>query len=231
MSIERIYSPTAATTAANTLQQVLEKYEAVPILLLVSGGSWLSVLDLLPPQLCSYQLTLGMLDERYDTNPAHNNFSQLMRTTFFATAKTCGLDVIDTRVQPAETAEALALRFEETIRAWQADNPEGVIVVTFGMGSDGHTAGIMPGYVATLSADAAYVQSYSVPETVNPFPDRVTVTPHFLTTQVTEAVAYVSGEHKCATLAAVMQASRTVEEAPAQLWHDIPVVTVVTDCP
>lgn len=225
-----LFSSTPAATAARKLQQTLERYKASPVLLLVSGGSWLSVLDLLPLQLCSLQLTLGVLDERYDTNPANNNFALLMRTTFFATAKSCGVDVIDTRVQFDEGAAELAARYTQTIHAWQKDNPDGVIVATLGMGADGHTAGIMPGYVAALSEDSVYALAYTVPTTVNPFPVRVTVTPYFLRTQVTAAVAYVAGPHKCTLLQLVRQSKIRVEAAPARLWHDMSRVTVVTDC-
>ena len=114
------------------------------VLFLSSGGSALSVLDFIHSDVLGEYLTIGVLDERYDKTNKDNNFTQLMQTEFYAAAKKIGCGFIDTSVREGQTQEELAVWFEKKIMDWIANNPGGSSIATVGVGTDGHTSGIMP---------------------------------------------------------------------------------------
>lgn len=213
--------------AARAVTQMLEMYAAQPVLLLLSGGSWLTALDAVSG--VDGRVTIAMLDERISTDPAVNNFAQLQRTTFYAPAHAAGAAFIDSRPGAEDTPTTVAARLDTAWKAWRTDHPDGVILATLGMGEDGHTAGILPGAWPGVTDSSAWVAGYTVPPTVNPFTERVTATPYFLQTHLVGAVALVSGAAKAAPLSDLATRAHSVLEQPAQLWHDISNLVVVTD--
>ena len=171
-----------------------------PVLLLVSGGSALQLLDFVTETTLNSRVTLSVLDERFSTDPMINNFAQLEQTAFFAAAIARGVAIISTKVTPLDSLVILRDRFDSALRAWRTTHPKGVIIATMGIGPDGHTAGIFPGdYGVTWTGDA-WIVGYSVPCTVNSNPNRVSVTDTFLTTQVNEAIVYAVGPLKQALI-------------------------------
>jgi len=201
-----------------------------PVLLLLSGGSALGVLDVVPASVLGKHLTVAMLDERWSEDPQINNFAQLRTTDFYKRAVAAGVSFFDSRPRLGEPAVALASRYEDFLRAWYMSHSGGVTVATLGMGVDGHTAGIFPGYVAALDRAGTWVAAYTLSLTTNPYSDRVTVTPHFLITQITHAVAYVVGLDKRPVLATLTSNPDTDPELlPAVLWHQVSNLVVVTD--
>lgn len=215
--------------AAESLGVALELNKYRPTLLLLSGGSALEVPNRLPASVFSSNLTIAMLDERWSTDLTVNNFAQLMATGFYERRKVAGATFFDSRPKTGESASDLAARFDSFLHAWRGENADGVIIATLGMGVDGHTAGIFPGFVERLGVDEEWVKAYEVPLTLNPYTDRVTVTPQFLTANVDRAVALVAGAAKKSVLAEVMDEAASPETYPAMLWHRMPNVTVVTD--
>ena len=132
----------AIEKASSRLNQILDAHSHVPTLFLSSGGSSLELLEhivIFPPN-----FTVGMTDERFSEDPKVNNFAQLVETSFFQKAQEKGAYFIDTRVQSREDMEALSKRFEDALKEWQKEHPGGRIVITQGMGLNGHTAGMMP---------------------------------------------------------------------------------------
>ncbi len=215
--------------AAETLGVALELHKDRPVLLLLSGGSALAVPERLPASVFGVNLTIAMLDERWTTNPEVNNFAQLMALGFFERRRSAGATFFDSRPQAGESAAHLAARFETSLHNWYEAHPGGVTIATLGMGTDGHTAGIFPGYVAALDAAGKWVEAYTLAPGMNPYLERVTVTPQFLTTKIDLAVGLVVGEAKHSVLQAVMSGDGSPEIYPANLWHQVRHVTLVSD--
>lgn len=229
--MELIQSDTPAQVAVQRLYHLLVETDE-DVLLLVSGGSWFSVLSTFPEEeievIFNKRITIGLVDERYTHEPVVNNFTQLQATDFYRHTAAAGCQYIDSRVQSGESFVDYTERFADAIRVWAENHPAGVVIATLGMGLDGHTAGIFVDSPARTSLD--WVVGYEVPPAVNMHPFRTTVTTHFLETQVAHLVVYVSGVDKCAVLEKVL--TRTDEEVdyPAAVWWNVSDAVVVTDC-
>jgi 6-phosphogluconolactonase/glucosamine-6-phosphate isomerase/deaminase len=195
--MEIVHTDKPLETAVKALTDALQQDAGVPILLLVSGGSAFGLLDLVPDSVLGPQLTLAVLDERCSEDPHINNFAQLQVTDFYQRAVAAEVVVLPTLVKEGESCAIVGQRFEAMLRAWRETHPTGVVVATMGIGPDGHTAGIMPGeYEGVDFAGQDWVVSYEVPESVNPYTQRITVTNTFLETQVDQAIVYAVGAEK-----------------------------------
>lgn len=187
------------------------------MLLLLSGGSALAPLRLLPEPPSA---TIAALDDRVSDDPAVSNYLQLveagMRPGF------------DSRPRPGEPREAVAARFDAFLRGWRQAHPEGRVVITQGIGPDGHTAGIFPLAAASFSAlyDGAWAVSHAHGA---PYPERVTVTPGFLVDQVDASLLYVGGENKREALARALDPTSRPHEVPAAVIQRMRDVRLVTD--
>lgn len=187
------------------------------VLWLVPGGSAsiiaLDVLRLLEKYDTS-QLSITLTDERYGL-PGHpnENWTQLMRAGFRPIeARTYrvlnGADVTDTALEYAKWLEA---------HRESADYAIGL----FGIGADGHTAGIKPHTIAAQTSDTT---SYFKGEDF----ERVTITPAFIA-QLDEAVVYTQGSAKFPTIDRLLNESISVIEQPAQALKSTGKLTVFTD--
>ncbi|MBI1971304.1 MAG: 6-phosphogluconolactonase [Candidatus Wildermuthbacteria bacterium] len=205
----------AREAAAQKLNQLLDAYSRVPTLFLSSGGSSLELLDGLE---IGKNVTVSVLDERYSTDPTVNNFAQLferIRPKAF----------IDARIGQNETIQQLAERFKRELREWKAKNPNGKIIITQGMGPDGHTAGIMPG--VAFDGDR-WVAEYDAKEK-NEFPLRVTTTFSFLRDQVDYSIAYITGEKKRDAFEQLLADQGTLAATPARIMREMKNVKIFTD--
>ncbi len=218
-----------AARAGELLSDALNAGGAEPTLLLLAGGSALALLSYVKGSALPSRFTVGMLDERYSTDTKVNNYAQLMESAFYATAAAASATFIDSRSRLSEPAAAVASRLHDALTAWRRGNPTGRVIATLGMGPDGHTAGIFPGFVTVLSKRGQWVEAYEVPKDIHEYTTRITVTPHFLTTEVNHAVAYVVGKDKHSVLATLTAHPPDPELLPAALWYQIPNVTIVTD--
>ncbi len=140
---------------------------------------------------------------------------------------------IDTLTLVDDTIDTLAARFEEGLAAWRTEHPSGIIVGLFGMGDDGHTAGIFP-MPEDLEAFADCFQSdrlvvgYRAPETAT-IPLRVTVTLTGIRSFAC-GFAYVCGGQKRDNLYELRyDASPPLHILPAGIWRDLPSVGVAKD--
>tara|TARA_Y100000310_G_C20663347_1_gene806030 strand:- start:685 stop:1389 length:705 start_codon:yes stop_codon:yes gene_type:complete len=220
----------AVERAVSRLNKILDAHSHVPILFLASGGSSLALLEritVFPPK-----LTVGVTDERFDEDPSVNNFVQLVETPFFEKAQDRGAYFIDTRVQPREELEVFAKRFESSLMNWQAEHPGGRIVITQGVGPDGHTAGIMPhpterDVFQELFEGKQLVQGYDAKEK-NEYPLRVTITLPFLR-MVDHSIVYMTGREKKDALSRMLKAEVRLWETPARIIHEMKEVHVFTD--
>ena len=214
--------------AANKLNDVLKEVSSneVPVLLLLSGGSSLSLLEDIDYVNLGSQVTVTVLDERYSTDPLESNMAQIASTKFYMKAREAGCKFIDTRVQNNETQEQLAARFNNELIAWIRQNPRGKIIATVGIGEDGHISGIMP-YLEdpTLfsrmfdNKNDEVVTSYDA-SGKNPYPRRVTTNMNLIR-KIDIAIVFAVGENKKEALGKLRNNEGSINETPARILRDI----------
>jgi 6-phosphogluconolactonase/glucosamine-6-phosphate isomerase/deaminase len=216
----------------HTVSSYLKENSDKQILLLLSGGSALKILDYIDASTLSSNLTITVLDERYSTDPNINNFAQLMDLDFYKKAKEKGCHFIDTQIQNGENQEQHAERFDQELKNWRNQNPTGKIISTQGMGPDGHTSGIMPFPEKTelfeklFNDSQKWVVAYDASRK-NPSALRVTTTLSFLR-EMDVTIFYVTGESKKTVLQEVLQPG-SVAEYPARIIHEMKKVLLFTD--
>lgn len=209
--------------ATNNLEKVLVENSDKNILLLLSGGSALSLLSQ-NMQGLNDRLTIGVLDERYSLDPKINNFSQLIETSFYLTAKEKGCKFIDTRINNNETIQDLVNRFEKELKSWKENNPTGLIIITQGMGPDGHTSGIMP---RPENDHGRWVVGYDAGNK-NQYPLRVTTTLSFLKL-VDVSITYIVGKEKANILNKILSEDISPNIFPASIIKEMKKVLLFTD--
>jgi 6-phosphogluconolactonase/glucosamine-6-phosphate isomerase/deaminase len=237
----------AIAGTASYLNDLLSTHIDSPILLLLAGGSSVSVLDHINPEYLSELLTVTVTDDRYSKELDENNFSILQTTSFYNGLIQVDAFCINTQVFEVEDFESYRSRFEKNIRDWKMDFPKGKIIALYGMGSDGHTAGIIPG-VLDLSS---FVKEFDSTDRLigkmdagdkNPFPLRVSTTLSFMRDWVDHAVFFISGQEKDQKLKdslsskSVLSGEINIEDKnslysklPASVMVDMKDVVVFTD--
>ncbi len=227
--MEIVLNTSPYEVAGHALVSALEKHAGKPVLILVSGGSAFKILEYVGEQFLSSLCTLGVLDERYSSDVGVNNFLQLEKTAFFKTAVKKDVSIIDTSVHENEDMLHFRTRWEGELHAWVENNPTGIVLVTMGMGSDGHTAGIFPNAKGVSFGSSEWVVAYHVPPIQNLHTERVTVTHTFLRDIVTEAFVLIQGDSKTEALRKVEEGAGSLTETPARIFREIPSVKVFTD--
>ncbi|MBI5530212.1 MAG: 6-phosphogluconolactonase [Candidatus Doudnabacteria bacterium] len=222
----------AAAEAGEYLNNYLAENKKTPILLLLSGGSALSVLDYIGQTSLGENLTVSVLDERFSEDPSINNFSQLQKHDFYQLALNVDVSFFGTLPRPAETIDQLALRWEANLKKWKEENPNGLIMATLGMGADGHTAGIFPfpedaGKFHKLFENDNWVAAYSAAGK-NKFPERLTTTATFFKL-IDFGFVYACGKEKSAMLKQALAGKNEFSVLPACAWQNIKEVMVFTD--
>lgn len=227
-------SSTPQPDARDALAGLLEAAHTTPTLLLLSGGSALSLVEELPASALGPELTVSVVDERYTDDPQASNMGALERCGFLRMLVECGGHTIDPRPRARETLTACAARFEAELHAWHTAHPTGVVVATLGIGADGHTAGVLPrpddpAFFNTQFLGTNFVAGYEVLPGQNPYPKRVTTTLSYLRERVTHALVYVIGTDKRSALRQVMETKDHLEVAPARVLHTMRQARVYTD--
>ncbi len=239
LEIFRISNPAAGAGIA--LSEVLEHHKEQPVLLLLSGGSALSILDYIEVDVLGPNLTITMLDERCSSDPKVNNFLQLKEKIFYKNAVTQNAKIISTAITENDDCAEFAKRWEKEVIAWKKDHPDGVVLATMGMGADGHVAGIFPGVDEKRFNGEELVVSYSVSPEVNKFTDRITVTYTFLKEYIDGAIVYAVGEEKEEVIKMLEEVQKkmragdemvenikTTKEIPAMVFRQMKLVVVYT---
>lgn len=219
--------------AGRYFSSLLTKIGSEPTLILFSGGSALEILAHVSLPENTSHLTLGVLDERFTKNVRENNCASLKETAFYKSAVLGGARTIDTSMR-FERVETLAETMNGAWEKWIEKNPSGHILATFGMGADGHTAGIMPyaedpGMFDILFEDARRAVVGYDAHGKNPIPLRATATLPFLRTHITGGVGYITGVSKKPALERVLAPSGTYAETPARVFNDIQTFALFTD--
>ena len=147
------------------------------------------------------RLFITLTDERYGPlGHPNENWTQLQNAGFNPAQATMY------RVLTGDDVSTTVQKFEERLETWlpEVDFSIGL----FGIGPDGHTAGIKPESPASTSTEAvAYFKGEDF--------ERITVTPNIIK-QLDEAVAYACGKAKFPTLQRLMEEEVPIPEQPAQ---------------
>ena len=220
--------------AAKAVNAMLERQFGGPLLFLISGGSSLGLLDSIRPEFLGSHMTIAVSDERFSTDPQVNNLLQAKSTSFFRHANERGCAVIDTLPYPEEKLEEFGKRFDAALKDWRTKNPNGSVVMTQGVGPDGHTCGIMPfphdraKFSLLFENKEVWAVGYDA-HGKNEYPLRVTVTLPFLREQVVESVVYAVGGSKKTALENIMKKEGEFYKVPAFILREMKNVTVFTD--
>jgi 6-phosphogluconolactonase/glucosamine-6-phosphate isomerase/deaminase len=239
--IDNTNSVEGVKNAAQKINYILEQYKknGAPILFMVSGGSAFELLNFIDENVLhnlSSRLTVGVLDERYSTDPSINNFSQLMQTEFYKKTFKTGANFIDTRVQKKmffinESIGQMEERLDRELKEWKQNNPGGKIVITQGIGSDGHTSGIMPfpenpkKFNQLFSNPDEWVVGYNAGNK-NKYPMRVTTNLTFLRDIVDNSIVFIKKEGKEKALMNLMDNSVHISHTPSKVIFQMKKVSV-----
>ncbi len=232
MNVHVLPSGEVALAAAQALIVRFAVLREKEFLFLSSGGSSLALLEHLDAGPFGPHSTIGVLDERYSSDPSINNTAQLAATDFVIRARERGAHCIDTTVHPGETIEQLAERFELALREWM-ERTQGVIIASVGVGSDAHTSGVMPYpedpafFEETFNDDARWVVAYDAGNK-NPLRQRITTTLPFLR-RIQHPILFVVGESKRSAIAAMLAAEGVLNEHPCRIWREVPSAELYTD--
>jgi len=203
-----------AETIAEAIVNQLEAGKKV--LWLIPGGSAIAVAVEVSKIIIgsSYEkLTVTLTDERYgELNHPDSNWLQLQQAGFYLPEAHL-IPVISDK-DMAETTEEFAKNLKEELA--NADYSIGF----FGIGPDGHTAGILPGSPAVSSDNLT--ADYSAGNF-----ERITITPKVIV-QLSEAFVYAVGENKWEALAK-LETEVDLDEEPSQILKQVPKLTIFTD--
>lgn len=222
----------SAAEAGEYLNAVLIENKNRPILLMLSAGSALSILEYVGATALGEHITISILDERFSQDPKINNFHQLQQTDFYTLAFAAEASFFGTLPRPDDTQNSLAERWEKNLRSWRQQNPNGIIIATLGMGQDGHTFGVLPypeneDEFRKLFVSENWVRAYNA-GAKNKFPERITTTLTFLK-NFDIGLAFVCGPEKKQKLDAVIKKQGETYALPALAWHDVKDVKIFTD--
>lgn len=193
------------------------------VLLLLSGGSALVLLDKIDFTNLSSKVTISPLDERYSQDQAINNMFQIMATDFYQKAKEKDCLFIDTRVKNDEAMGELAERFDKSLQVWFNTYPQGIVIATLGIGPDGHISGMMPYPEDPIRFDQMFNQKNFVTAydagNKNPYSQRVTTTITFLR-KINVAIVYAVGESKINALEK-LKTEGSLADTPARILNEL----------
>ena len=233
MQINRFETKEEANAAAGeSLNSLLAENQKYPVLLLLSGGSSLAALDYVNQKDLGENLTVTMLDERFSQETEANNFLQLQKLDFYSLALEKDVNFLGTLPRPGENMEDMRTRLEISLRNWQKNNPKGRIFAVFGMGSDGHTAGIFPypensEFFSQNFENDHFISGYSA-EGKHKYAQRITATFSFFK-HVDEAILLLCGAEKKPALQRLLAGKEQAHELPALGLYETKHFQIFTD--
>lgn len=207
-------SPEEATTEIAEI--VNESLEFGSVLLLVSGGSNIRLaIDIRNSLKQSSHITIGLIDERYGpVGHPDSNWQQLLDAGFNTKHIHLMPIITDNEVPIEQASHSYAQRLQNAI------NSHDTVIGIFGIGTDGHTAGILPNSPALESHEI--VTYFNGPD----FP-RITITPKAI--PFFNYAYLVSYQESKLTQLKKLQSEAPVTEQPAQALKQIPNLVVYTN--
>ena len=198
---------------ANTLLSHLGSGQKV--LWLVSGGSAIAVEVRIAELLQAHdvsRLSVGLIDERYGPQGhADENYQQLITAGF-----PLHINRVLNKSSIEVTTQAFGTYIDQTLH--EVDFSLGF----FGVGADGHTAGIKPHSPAVSSTTPAIFYEWDDHT-------RITITPTTIR-RLDEAVVYANGQEKASTLQSVLSNTLPIDAQPAQILKEVTKSALYTDC-
>ncbi|MDE1975394.1 MAG: 6-phosphogluconolactonase [Patescibacteria group bacterium] len=195
------------------------------VLWLVCGGSSISTIALAMNEVeratkargvSLDKLVVSLTDERYG-RPGHpdSNWKQLIDA---------GFDIATVRTLPVLTGGSLGDTVASYSKALSGAVTEAdIVVAVFGIGADGHIAGILPHSSAADEGISEYAFGYEAPPLT-----RITMT--FLAIKdVDVAYAFVFGDAKKSALERLRDEMLDLAEQPSQILKSLPEAYVYTD--
>ncbi len=187
------------------------------VLWFVTGGSSIAVAIEASKIISKYihnNLVIMLTDERYGPlNHQNSNWYQLI---------TGGFDLPQAKFIPiliGDNRDITNKKFNDAIDK-ELSLTEYKIGL-FGIGSDGHTAGILP------KSEAVNEQQWSVAYNTEKF-ERITITPKTIV-RLDEAVAFVQGQEKWKVIFDLEKNDLDIFSQPAQILKKIPLLTIFTN--
>jgi 6-phosphogluconolactonase/glucosamine-6-phosphate isomerase/deaminase len=194
-----------------------ELQEGKRALWLICGGSNIQasvkIMDNLEDELTK-KLAILLTDERYGAVGHPDSNARQLQEAGFQTKQALfipvltGLPLEDTRV-----------RYDQAMQ--RAIEHADIVIAQFGIGADGHIAGLLPHSVATTSTD--WVAAYEAP----PF-TRITLTFKAMK-HIHMAVAMAFGEDKQLALERLRDETLPLVEQPSQILKELPEAYVYND--
>jgi 6-phosphogluconolactonase/glucosamine-6-phosphate isomerase/deaminase len=196
-----------------------------PVLLLCPGGSAVAVANVISGQVSFDQVTVAILDERFNTTEDEINSHKIF--PLFKLFPTIS-PLTDENKSLEETAHA----YEQKLRGWFTSHPHGCCVALAGIGPDGHIAGIhiqeSAEQFAKLFESEKWIVGYEAPHAQGS-PFRITATCTFFRKGITDVIVYMAGQNKKEALDAVNAETGDLHKTPARIVRELPKVTIVTD--
>lgn len=212
--------PAAIRTVATRISDELHRGQRV--LWLVSGGSnvaaEVAIMDLVRELAAERLPGLAILpmDERYGALDHEHSNSHALRAAGFNPEPAVWVDVLVHNVGFEQTV-GFYNEIASTLLA-----SAGVVIGQFGLGSDGHVAGILP-HSPSVDADEVTVAGYEWSD----YP-RMTLTPAALR-QSGVAFVLAYGSVKQRAIERLQRRAEPLDDLPADLLYDIPEVYIYTD--
>lgn len=204
--------------AANHIAAVIKQHllQNEHVVWLLSGGSGAAIAVAASQRLAGVDLTnlsITMTDERYGPlGHIDENWQQIMNAGFSAPGATLYRPLSGIDLQATVTAWDTWL-----MNALDASN---FAIGVFGIGSDGHTAGIKPHTSATTATGA--IAAFSGEDF-----ERLTIT-FAIIRRLNEIVIQASGSDKEAIVRRLLSGHATLDDMPAQILTTIPISTIYT---
>jgi 6-phosphogluconolactonase/glucosamine-6-phosphate isomerase/deaminase len=206
-----------------------------PILFRFSGGSSLNLLPLIDTSNLNSNITFAVFDERYSYDEKVNNFLQMMfLENFYTRAVENGCHFISTYPLEMESIDELADRFEVDLRKWKRNNPEGIVIATIGIGSNGHVSGAMPYPENEIAFNEMFVDTdrwvvgYDALDK-DIYHLRITSTLAYIKNNIDEAVIYACGDNKIEAMERVFAENGSLAETPSRIIHEMKSIKIFTD--
>ncbi len=161
-------------------------------------------------------LTIIPMDERYGKQGHQDSNYFQMQTAGFEPGEAVWVDVLSGNISLDETVE----KYSDLVR--HVFEGADLVVGTFGMGADGHTAGVLP-LSAAVHETVLPVVGYEAPGFT-----RMTMTPNWLS-HCSRAWLFAYGEQKATALHNLAEHTLPLDAMPAGLLYEIADVTVYND--
>lgn len=228
-------TPTPLSDASHALNEALTAVRKREVLLLLSGGSALALIKHMDPSCVGPHVCITVLDERWTQETADSNFACLTALPSWNGLLDAGATSLDPRPHAGEDLYATAARFDRELKHWHITHRHGTVLATMGIGTDGHTAGILPfphapdAFTTLFMHRTACVRGYTVAPEASPHTQRMTATVTYLLRHVDHAIVYAVGATKRTALISLLDEHTMPHTTPACVLRSMRKVSLYTD--